>query len=318
MKNVFKSLLLFACLLRSYAAETEISFGILGTDSAAALRQNWTPFLNDMGRETGLEVRRFFATDYAGLVEAMRFDKIQLAWLGNKAAIEAVDRANGEVFAQFIDMHGRSGYYSYIITHRESRIQTIDDMFRLGKELSFGLGDPQSTSGTLVPINGVFTARGLNPKKVFHVTRSSTHGGNLLAVINRQIDVSTNNSEELDKLQLSNPGKFADVRILWTSEPIPRDPLVWRRSLDITVRERIQKFVLNYGKDEREKAILAKLQQISGFRASDNRQLIPIRLLEVSQEKAKVTNDTDLSPADKKIRLDALEKRKADLENAAR
>ena len=317
MKTTFVALL-FTFAVPSQAAEPEITFGILGTDSAAALRQNWTPFLEDMSRETGSEVRGFFATDYAGLIEAMRFNKIQLAWLGNKAAIEAVDRANGEVFAQFIDMHGRAGYFSYIITHRDSQIKTIDDMLKLGKELSFGLGDPQSTSGTLVPIHGVFTLRGLNPKTVFKVTLSSTHGGNLLAVINKQIDVATNNSEELDKLQLSNPGKFAEVRILWTSEPIPRDPLVWRQSLDANVRERIRKFVLNYGKDDREKAILAKLQQISGFRASDNRQLIPIRLLEVLQEKAKVENDPNLKPSDKKARLDALELRKADLENAAR
>ena len=36
----------------------------------------------------------------AGIIEAMRFNKVQVAWYGNKAAMEAVDRANGEIFAQ--------------------------------------------------------------------------------------------------------------------------------------------------------------------------------------------------------------------------
>ena len=36
----------------------------------------------------------------------MRFNKVQMAWYGNKSAIEAVDRANGEVFASVIDKDG--------------------------------------------------------------------------------------------------------------------------------------------------------------------------------------------------------------------
>ena len=44
-------------------------------------------------KETGLKVNPFFATDYAGVIEALRFDKVQIAWYGNKSAMEAVDRA---------------------------------------------------------------------------------------------------------------------------------------------------------------------------------------------------------------------------------
>ena len=67
--------LLLALVAAASLRAEEIAFGILGTDSAAALRQNWNPFLADMAKETGLEVRGYFATDYAGLVEAMRFGK---------------------------------------------------------------------------------------------------------------------------------------------------------------------------------------------------------------------------------------------------
>ena len=76
-------------------AQTELNFGIISTDATAALKQSWQPFIDDLNKETGLKVTAFFASDYAGIIEAMRFNKVQFAWMGNKAAIEAVDRASG-------------------------------------------------------------------------------------------------------------------------------------------------------------------------------------------------------------------------------
>jgi phosphonate transport system substrate-binding protein len=308
------------CLLVAWvpARAVEVSFGILGTDASSALRQNWHPLLEDMSKATGLEVRGFFATDYAGLVEAMRFNKIQVAWLGAKAALESVDRAEGEVFAQFIDQAGQSGYTSVIITHRDSRVRTIEDMFTQAKELSFGIGDPQSTSGTLVPTCELFAPRGLDVRRMFRITRSSTHGGNLLAVINKQIDVATNYSVGLEKMRTANPAAYAQVRVLWTSQPIPADPIVWRRDLPESTKRKISAFLFGYGKDEREKAILAGLQQAAGFRPSDNRQLIAVRLTSLLLEKFRVKSDPDLSPAERAARLEVLERRQVELEQTAR
>ena len=143
--------LLLALVAAASLRAEEIAFGILGTDSAAALRQNWNPFLADMAKETGLEVRGYFATDYAGLVEAMRFGKVQLAWLGNKAAIEAVDRAEAEVFAQFVDLAGRSGYHAHLIVHRDSPIRTLDELLVRGRTLTLGIGDPRDHHKGLSP-----------------------------------------------------------------------------------------------------------------------------------------------------------------------
>ena len=82
----------------------------------------------------GVKVNGFYATDYAGIIEAQRFNKVQIAWYGNKSAIEAVDRANGEVFAQFVDLDGTPGYYSYIITHKDSGITSLDQVLKNGKD----------------------------------------------------------------------------------------------------------------------------------------------------------------------------------------
>ena len=99
---MFKKIIVAGMLAISVlpAIAKEISFGIIATDSASAQRERWEPFFKDMEKATGLTVKSFYAPDYAGVIEAMRFNKVQVAWYGNKAAMEAVDRANGEVFAQ--------------------------------------------------------------------------------------------------------------------------------------------------------------------------------------------------------------------------
>jgi phosphonate transport system substrate-binding protein len=313
MRHTIRAALAAAAFAIFGAAAQEINFGIISTDKSAAIKSLWDPFLEDMRKQTGLKVNGFFATDYTGIIEAQRFNKIQVAWYGNKSAIEAVDRANGEVFAQFIDLHGTPGYYSYIITHRDSPLNSLDDMFRRGKELSFGAGDPQSTSGTLVPGYYVFTQRGLDPKEVFKVVRPASHGINLLAVLNKQVDVATNNSEELDKLKLKDPAKRAEVKILWTSPLIPRDPLVWRKDLPPEVKARIKAFIVGYGKDEREKEILKGMQQIAGFRESSDAQLVPIRQLELAKDRAKAQSDTTLSPDQKAAKIKEIDAKLAAL-----
>ena len=62
----------------------EINFGIISTESSANLKENWQPMIDDMQKRTGLKVNTFFASDYAGIIEAMRFNKVQVAWHGNK------------------------------------------------------------------------------------------------------------------------------------------------------------------------------------------------------------------------------------------
>lgn len=312
----FAAILAAGFALAAHAQTQEINFGIIATEKSGALKQMWEPFLEDMSKRTGLKVTGFYATDYTGVIEAQRFGKVHIAWYGNKSAIDAVDRANGEVFVQFIDLNGTPGYYSYLITHRDSPIKTLDDMFRMGKDLSFGAGDPQSTSGTLVPGYYVFTQRGTDPKDVFKAVRPASHGVNLLAVLNKQVDVATNNSEEIDKLK--DPAKAEQVRIIWTSPLIPRDPIVWRKDLPEDVKAKLKSFFIGYGKDAREKEILKNMQQIAGFRESSNAQLIPIRQLELAKNRKQIENNAALSAAEKEAKLREIDDKLMELSKLAK
>ncbi|MCB1513151.1 MAG: phosphate/phosphite/phosphonate ABC transporter substrate-binding protein, partial [Hyphomicrobiaceae bacterium] len=129
----------------------EVNFGIISTESSANLKSTWDPFLAAMEKGTGLKINAFFAPDYAGVIEGMRFDKVQVAWFGNKSAMEAVDRSGGEVFAQTVDGDGNPGYWSLLVTHKDSPLNTVEDVLKCDGSLNFGIGDPNSTSGFLVP-----------------------------------------------------------------------------------------------------------------------------------------------------------------------
>ena len=296
----------------------ELNFGIIATEKAGALKQMWEPFLEDMTKAVGVKVNGFYATDYAGIIEAQRFSKVQIAWYGNKAAIDAVDRAGGEVFAQFVDLDGTPGYYSYLITHKDSGIATLEQVLKQGKDYSFGIGDPTSTSGTLVPTYYVFTMNNIEPKTHFKVMRSSNHEGNFLAVLNRQVDVATSNSEITQKMKETAPEKLAQIRILWTSPLIPRDPLVWRKDLPAGLKKKIQDFVTGYGKDDREKEILKNMYRLAGFKASTDAQLLPIRQLELAKERRKYENDENMAAADKRAKLAEIDEKLADLAKQAK
>lgn len=322
MIRTIKSLFAVAALALGVHAQAqevkELNFGIIATEKAGALRQMWEPFLEDMSKAVGVKVNGFYATDYAGIIEAQRFNKVQIAWYGNKSAIDAVDRANGEVFVQFVDLDGTPGYYSYLITHKDSGIHSLDQVLKNGKDMTFGIGDPNSTSGTLVPSYYVFTLNGLDPKTHFKVVRSSNHEGNFLAVLNRQVDVATSNSEQTQKVKEKTPEKMEQIRILWTSPLIPRDPLVYRKDLPSDLKKKIQDFAVAYGKDDREKEILKNLYRLKGFKASTDAQLIPIRQLELFKDRKKYESDANMAEADKKTKLAEIDAKLAELAKSAK
>ena len=214
------------------AEPSEINFGIVSTEGASVLKSQWTPFLEDMQKAVGVKVNGFYPSDYAGVIEAMRFDKVQVAWYGNASAIQAVDRADGEVFAQKTYADGSKGYYSLLIVNKDSPYQSLPDLLKAPPgTLNFGNGDPNSTSGFLIPSYYAWAKNNVDIRKFFKNVVSSNHETNLLAVANKQVDVATNNTEDFEKFAKSQPARAANIRPIWKSPIIPADPIVWRRDL---------------------------------------------------------------------------------------
>lgn len=316
IKKLIGGLLAAAVLTSTALAQDlkEITFGIISTESTQNLKASWQPLLDDMAKKTGYKVNAFFAPDYAGIIEGMRFNKVQVAWHGNKSAMEAVDRASDEVFAQMVNADGTQGYYSHLIVHKDSPHKTLEDVLKNAKTLSFGNGDPNSTSGFLVPGYYVFAMNKLDAKTAFRVSRGANHETNALAVANKQVDVATNNSENLDKIKDRLPEKFKDIRIVWTSPLIPLDPLVMHKDLPAAAKQKIKDFFYTYGNGgQAEKDTLMNLSKLSGFKPSTNAQLIPIRQLELFRERTKFEADANLPGAEKQAKVAEIDRKLAEL-----
>ena len=301
------------------AQETTINFGIISTESQQNLKTTWDPLLSDMKKKTGLDVKAFFASDYAGVIEAMRFNKVQVAWYGNKSAMEAVDRAEGEVFVQSVPKNGEPGYWSVVIVPKDSKIQTIDDVLKCDQSINFGLGDPNSTSGYLVPMTFVFGARGIDPKKCFKNVTNANHETNAMAVANKQVDAAANNTENMALIKQNKPDAFANIREIWRSPLIPSDPIVWRKDLPDATKTKIRDFFMTYGTDKSTGDVAAEKKVLEGlkwapFRASTDKQLLPIRVMELSKSIAQAQADATLSADAKSAKIKTLTEQKTKFE----
>ena len=297
----------------------KLVFGFISTESSSNLKAQWQPMIDDMEKALGKEIEAFFAPDYAGIIEGMRFGKVHVGWFGNKSAMEAVDRAGGEVFVQTSKSDGSNGYYSHIITQADNdELNTLADMLKCDGSLNFGIGDPNSTSGFLVPTYYVFAQNGVDPKDCFKTVRNANHETNLMATANKQVDVAANNSEQLARTEMNKPEITEKVKVIWTSPLIPSDPMVYRKDLSRELKSEIKAFFLGYGRMgdvEGANKVLAGIQDGMGkFMESSNAQLYPIRQLELYKNKLKIQNTEELSADEKAARVAEIDKKLAELE----
>jgi phosphonate transport system substrate-binding protein len=305
----------------AHAQLKELNFGIISTESSANLKTIWEPFLADMEKQTGKKINAFFAPDYAGVIEGMRFNKVQIAWYGNASAIQAVDRAEGEVFVQTTAKDGSPGYWSLLLVHKDSPLNSLQDLLKAPGKYTLGNGDPNSTSGFLVPSYYAWGQNNIDIRKHFTRMVTGSHEVNALAVANKQVDVATNNTENLERLQKTQPAKAAELKAIWKSPLIPSDPIVWRKDLSDADKKTLKTFFMTYGTQQsgksadqlaKETKVLTDLQWGS-FKESSNKQLIPIRQLALFRDKIKLEGDTNMAADEKAKKLAEIDAKLADL-----
>ena len=289
----------------------ELEFGIISTESQDNLKPKWEPLLVDMSEALGRPVKGFYATDYAGVIEGMGAGKVQIAWYGGKSYIEAAERSQAEAFAQTVALDGSKGYYAHLITNVDNPIVSEIDLevgngdqyvIENAADLTFAFNDPNSTSGFLVPTYYVFAQNEANADAIFEeLIFAGSHEATALAVAENQVDVATNNNENLDRLKETAPDALEKIQIIWTSPVIPSDPLAYRSDLPDCMKEAIQDFTYNYDNAE----VLEGLQW-TGLDPAEDADWNTIRELQIAKDILEVQNDENLNDADKQLQLDDL------------
>lgn len=293
----------------------KLSFGLITPRNAELMLKNWSPFLDRMSAALGVPIERATYASAGELVQDFAGGRLDFAWMGNSPALEVVEGGHGSVFAVEV-VQGSAAYRSTLITYKDSPIRTLDDVHRMMRQLSFGDGDPKSTSGHIVPRYFAFVKRGVNePDKLFKEVKRGSHEANLLATAKREVDLATNNTSELENFRASRPQEAALVRVVWESPDIPTSPLVWRNGLPDLLKQRMLAFTLAFGaKDAKEREILWNINKLTAWRKSSNRQLVTVADLEMFNARQRIINDGTLTAAERLQKVEEVTRRGSRLE----
>lgn len=240
--------------------------GFVPAEDAQQVMQNAQPIVEILRKRLGMEVQPFVATDYTGVVEALRVNKLDIAFLTPASYVLAKNEANVRVILKS-ERKGIPYYYAAIITRADSGINTLEDL--RGK--TFAFGDSLSTTGNVFP-RKMLQERGIDPVRDFkQVLYSGGHDATVLAVLNGKVDAGATYANSPDSKDtawmryLKNPEDVKNIRAIAFSEPIPADNLVLSSGIDDTLAKKIETTFIELSRDPEGKKMLRELYQIDGF-----------------------------------------------------
>ena len=265
MKTILAALLATAATVGAAQAEgiTEFRIGILGGENAQdRLTSNECvrAYVQDL---LGVETKLFTPADYDGVIQGLLGGSLDMAWLGASAYAKAylTDPEALDVVLVKTNLDGSVGYYSIGFARKDSGIASLADM----KGKRFGFGDPNSTSGYLIPSIEIPQATGASMASGDYfgeVVFTGGHEQTIVAVNNGEVDAGVTwadgqgnwedgyNSGALRKAVDAGLVDMNNLVEIWKSKEIPEGPIVLRRALPADVKEKVVTFLKElHGKD---------------------------------------------------------------------
>ncbi len=290
-----------------------IRFGILPIGSAAESLEQWRPLLDDLRKRLQLPVTTVSVGSYASLSDAIGAQRVDIAFLSGKLAVEAVTRQHMQVFAQFVRSDGAKGNVATLVVRADSPIRNLDELLSTpGSGWRYARSEHLSVTGYVAPEAYVFAPRGLNSDTFFGSVRVGDHQSNLLAVVNREVDVASSNNPDMDLFRRNFPGEAGQLRVIWHSPLIPSGVLVVRDGIPRSLRQKLTAFLLGYGKAAgeagvRERANLARIPDLGGFAPEDNRVLEPFVDMQYTLLRQQAEHGQWVTPQARQARLAQIE-----------
>jgi phosphonate transport system substrate-binding protein len=213
-----------------------LKMGLVPSEDPRVIMNDNQGLLEELQNSMNMEIKPFVATDYNGVIEALRSKRLDIALLGPFSYVLATTVADVEAFALLETQRQGATYRSVIIARKDHGIHSLKDLS--GK--TFAFVDPGSTSGFLFPKAGLIKA-GYDPNTYFsRVIFSGGHDASAIAVQNGKVDAAAVADALLEAAYGRGMLKEDDVAVIWTSEPIPGAPMVYRRDLPEELKAKIR------------------------------------------------------------------------------
>jgi phosphonate transport system substrate-binding protein len=198
-------------------------------------------------KETGMKVKMNDYPDYNGVVEALNYGKLNMAYLGPLTYVIAHHKSGAKAIVAKTTK-GQPFYYSYIIVHKDAPYNSLDDLIKDKANVDFAFGDPNSTSGSLVPgielkNRGVY--RGKTDSDFKSVTFTGAHDITALNVANKKVTAGAIDSAYFDKMIEKGLIKKEDFKIIWKSDKLFQYPFVVHKDTDEETIAKLQDAFLN-------------------------------------------------------------------------
>lgn len=229
---------------------TAFNIGLLGGENAQD-RLNSNECLRKYAEEAlGVPVKLFAPADYDGVLQGLLGGTIDMAWLGASgyAKVYLTDPEAVSPVLVKANLDGSYTYHSIGFARKDSGITSLQD----AKGKVFGFGDPNSTSGYLIPSVEIPKIIGEPMDKFFgEVKFTGGHEQTIVAVNNGDIDAGVTwadgqgnwedgyNSGALRKAVDAGLVDMNDLVEIWKSKPIPEGPVVVRNALPEDVKAKM-------------------------------------------------------------------------------
>lgn len=252
MKHLVTALLSTVALAAPAFAQdqiTEFRIGILGGENAQDRMASNECLRVKTEELLGVPTKVFTPADYDGVIQGLLGGSLDLAWLGASAyaKVYLTDPGAVEPILVKVNEDGSYGYYSIGFARKDKGISSLKDV----KGKVFGFGDPNSTSGYLIPSIEIPAVTGASMQSGDYFGEVRFTGGHeqtIVAVANGDVDAGVTwadglgawedgyNSGALRKAVDAGLVDMNDMVEIWRSKPIPEGPFVVRSALPEDVK----------------------------------------------------------------------------------
>lgn len=261
----------------AYAPKT-LRVGFAPWESLQDLTKTSRDVVELLSAELPMRVDPFVATDYTGVIEAMRAGKIDVAFFPPAAYVLAERKANAEVILKSF-FNGHAEYHGAIITRKGSSVKSLADL----KDKTVAFVDPVSTSGAIYPRVMLLNA-GIVPEKHFkRLIYAGGHDAAVLAVLHGKVDAAatyTNDTQGKDSAwtnSLKSAKDKAKIQLVAVTKPIPSDNIAVRKDLDPKITNQIKQVFLKLSNTPQGRKKIREIYQVDGFVEGKPADYAPVR-----------------------------------------